>query len=70
MQLRLIRDGGGEDGKREGGEGRGRSSWGPFLTLPMGTTETLLPSSAHSKEEFGGTRKIQLLFSKLEPIII
>jgi hypothetical protein len=52
-------------------EAAGEAPGGPlFLTLPTGTTKTLLPSSAHSKEEFGGTRKIQLLFSKLEPIII
>lgn len=29
----------------------------PFLTLPTGTTKTLLPPSAHSKEEFGGNQK-------------
>lgn len=59
--------------KRKGGRRRQRVKLlgvPPFLTLPRGTTKTLLPPSAHSKEEFGGTRKIQLLFSKLEPIII
>lgn len=54
-------------GREEEAEGEAP---GRGLTLPTGTTKTLLPLSVHSKEEFGETRKIQLLFSKLEPIII